>query len=133
MNAKHQTDRRKTSKPEGYTTTGPRAKRRAATIRPKTARAQETSRAAFSPVQEWKGRDGREEPARSVGAVERPQPVLNEPPGAGLVIKRTGDRNFVVLVSNRFALVVAVFVLILLALKPNGQLSFIADLLKTFK
>jgi hypothetical protein len=58
---------------------------------------------------------------------------MNEAPGAGLVIRRTGDRNFVVWVSNRFALVVAVFVLVLLALKASGQLSFIADLLKIFR
>jgi hypothetical protein len=58
---------------------------------------------------------------------------MNEPPGAGLVISRTGDRNFVVLVSNRFALIVAVFVSVLLALKASGHLGFIADLLKAFK
>lgn len=75
----------------------------------------------------------REGPIRSVGAVNSPQVVMNEPPDAGLVIRRSGDRNFVVLVSNRFALVVAVFVLLLLALKASGQLRFIADLLKVFK
>jgi hypothetical protein len=58
---------------------------------------------------------------------------MNEPPGAGLLIKRTGDRNFVVLVSNRLALVVAAFVSVLLALKATGQLRFIADLLNAFK
>lgn len=58
---------------------------------------------------------------------------MNEPPGAGLVIKRTGDRNFVVLVSNRLALVVAVFVLMWLALKATGQLGLFADLLRVFK
>jgi hypothetical protein len=58
---------------------------------------------------------------------------MNEPPGAGLVIRRTGDRNFVVVVSNRLALVVAAFVSVLLALKATGQLRFIADLLKAFK
>lgn len=66
-------------------------------------------------------------------AVNHRQPVVNEPPGAGLVISRTGDRNFVVLVSNRFALLVAAFVSVFLALKASGQLGFIADILKVLK
>ena len=35
------------------------------------------------------------------------QPVISAPPGTVLVIRRAGDRNFVVGVSNRLALVVA--------------------------
>ena len=58
---------------------------------------------------------------------------MNEPPGAGLVIRRTGDRNFVVLVSNRLALVLAAVGSVLLALKASGQLGFITHLLKIFK
>jgi len=58
---------------------------------------------------------------------------MKEQPGAGLVIRRTGDRNFVIVVSNHLALVVAVLVLLLLALKASGQLGSIPDLLKVFK
>jgi hypothetical protein len=54
-------------------------------------------------------------------------------PGVGLIINRTGDRNFVVLLSNRLALVVAVFVSVLLALKAGGHLGLITDLLRAFK
>jgi hypothetical protein len=57
---------------------------------------------------------------------------MNEPPGAGLVIGRSGDRNFAVLVSNRLALVVVASVSVVLALRASGQFGFIAHLLKIF-
>ena len=55
---------------------------------------------------------------------------MKEQPGAGSD-QADGDRNFVIVVSNHLALVVAVLVLLLLALKASGQLGSIPDLLRS--
>jgi len=133
MTTRVQRGRRKTSQPEGYTTIGPPERCGAANTGPRPPRAQESSYAAFGRKQRGKGHSRRERPVWGAGAVQSPQRAIDEPPGAGLVIRRSGDRNFVVLMSNRFALVVAVFVSVLLALKASGHLGFIAGLLKVFK